>query len=288
MKKRVIMRWLLIMAVTLVTTSIYAQQGETKILIETNFGNIYAKLYNDTPIHKSNFIRLANAGRYDGTLFFRVVKNFVIQGASSDSKNPKPGMALGYGDGITIDAEIKPHHYHKRGALCAPRQPDRANFFKESDISQFYIVVGKVYSEEEISNLEKSVNVPLKNRITAKYMDKITKETLARLKKEKTDAEAAGDTELAKQKVQEFRTIANRVKKDIAFEYESSTERLVISPEKRKDYTTVGGLMHLDGEYTVFGEVTSGMDVVEKIAALPTDPDDRPITDVKIIEVKIL
>ena len=119
-------------------------------------------------------------------------------------------------------------------------------------------------------------------------MDKITKETLARLKKEKTDAEAAGDTELAKQKVQEFRTIANRVKKDIAFEYESSTERLVISPEKRKDYTTVGGLMHLDGEYTVFGEVTSGMDVVEKIAALPTDPDDRPITDVKIIEVKIL
>ena len=163
------------MAVTLVTTSIYAQQGETKILIETNFGNIYAKLYNDTPIHKSNFIRLANAGRYDGTLFFRVVKNFVIQGASSDSKNPKPGMALGYGDGITIDAEIKPHHYHKRGALCAPRQPDRAHFFKEADISQFYIVVGKVYSEEEISNLEKSVNVPLKNRITAKYMDKITK-----------------------------------------------------------------------------------------------------------------
>ena len=288
MKKRVFMRWLLVIAVTLVTTSIYAQQGETKILIETNFGNIYAKLYNDTPIHKSNFIRLANAGRYDGTLFFRVVKNFVIQGASSDSKNPKPGMALGYGDGITIDAEIKPHHYHKRGALCAPRQPDRANFFKESDISQFYIVVGKVYSEEEISNLEKSVNVPLKNRITAKYMDKITKETLARLKKEKADAEAAGDTELAKQKVQEFRTIANRVKKDIAFEYESSTERLVISPEKRKDYTTIGGLMHLDGEYTVFGEVTSGMDVVEKIVALPTDPDDRPLTDVKIIEVKIL
>lgn len=269
------------------TQSTYAQT-ETKILIETNFGNIYAKLYNDTPIHKSNFIRLANAGRYDGTLFFRAVKNFVIQGASSDSKNPKPGIALGYGDGVTIDAEIKPHHYHKRGALCAPRQPDRANFFKESDISQFYIVVGRVYDEKEIENMEKSVNVPLKNRITAKYMDKITKDNLARLKKEKAEAEAAGNTALAKQKVEEFRAIANRVKKDIAFEYESSTERLVISPEKRKDYTTVGGLMHLDGEYTVFGEVTSGMDVVEKIATLPTDPDDRPLTDVKIIEVKIL
>lgn len=263
-------------------------QNETKILIETNFGNIYAKLYNDTPIHRSNFIRLANAGRYDGTLFFRVVKNFVVQGASSDSKNPKPGMALGYGDGITIDAEIKPHHYHKRGALCAPRQPDRANFFKESDISQFYIVVGKVYEEIEIENIEKSVNVPLKNRITSKYMDKITKDNLARLKREKAEAEAAGNTALAKEKVEEFRAIANRIKKDIAFEYESSPERLVISPEKRKDYTTVGGLMHLDGEYTVFGEVTQGMDVVEKIAALPTDPDDRPLTDVKIIEVKIL
>ena len=285
MKLRAALSVLLIALFSVIGIQGYAQ-SETKILIETNYGNIYAKLYNDTPIHKSNFIRLANAGRYDGTLFFRVVKNFVIQGASSDSKNPKPGMALGYGDGITIDAEIKPHHYHKHGALCAPRQPDRANFFKESDISQFYIVVGKVYSEAEIENMEKSVNVPLKNRITAKYMDKITKEKLAQLKKEK--AEAAGNTALAKQKVEEFRAIANKVKKDIAFEYESSPERLVISPEKRKDYTTVGGLMHLDGEYTVFGEVTQGMDVVEKIAALPTDPDDRPLTDVKIIEVKIL
>lgn len=288
MKQRIIINVLATLFVAIMTIGTAIAQGETKVLIETNYGNIYAKLYNDTPIHKSNFIRLANAGRYDGTLFFRVVKNFVIQGASSDSKNPKPGMALGYGDGITIDAEIKPHHYHKRGALCAPRQPDRANFFKESDISQFYIVVGRVYEELEIENMEKSVNVPLKNRITAKYMDKHTKETLARLKKEKTEAEAAGNAALAKEKVEEFRAIANKIKKDIAFEFESSPERLVISPEKRKDYTTVGGLMHLDGEYTVFGEVTSGMDVVEKIAALPTDPDDRPLSDVKIIEVKIL
>lgn len=288
MKQRRIITMLTTLIFSILTMGSTMAQGETKILIETNYGNIYAKLYNDTPIHKSNFIRLANAGRYDGTLFFRVVKNFVIQGASSDSKNPKPGMALGYGDGITIDAEMKPHHYHKRGALCAPRQPDRANFFKESDISQFYIVVGRVYDEKEIENMEKSVNVPLKNRITAKYMDKQTKETLARLKREKAEAEAAGNTALAKEKVAEFRAIANKVKKDIAFEYESSPERLVISPEKRKDYTTIGGLMHLDGEYTVFGEVTSGMDVVEKIAALPTDPDDRPLTDVKIIEVKIL
>lgn len=288
MKQRIIINVLATLFVAIMTIGTAIAQGETKVLIETNYGNIYAKLYNDTPIHKSNFIRLANAGRYDGTLFFRVVKNFVIQGASSDSKNPKPGMALGYGDGITIDAEIKPHHYHKRGALCAPRQPDRANFFKESDISQFYIVVGRVYEELEIENMEKSVNVPLKNRITTKYMDKHTKETLARLKKEKAEAEAAGNAALAKEKVEEFRAIANKIKKDIAFEFESSPERLVISPEKRKDYTTVGGLMHLDGEYTVFGEVTSGMDVVEKIAALPTDPDDRPLSDVKIIEVKIL
>ena len=114
-----------ILVLLLISTGLSFAQGVTQALIKTNFGNIRIKLYNDTPIHKANFIRLAKAGRYDGTLFFRVVKNFVIQGASSDSRNPKPGYAIGYGDGITIDAEIKPNHYHKRGALGAPRQPDR-------------------------------------------------------------------------------------------------------------------------------------------------------------------
>ena len=117
----------------------YAQEKEVKAVIETNLGNMIVKLYNDTPNHRDNFVRLAKAGHYDGSLFYRVIKNFVIQGGSSDSKKAIKGAAIGYGKPIVIDAEIKPEHYHKKGALAAPRQPDRVNFFKESDLSLIHI-----------------------------------------------------------------------------------------------------------------------------------------------------
>ena len=132
------------------------------------------------------------------------------------------------------------------------------------------------------------MNVPLKKKINAKYLNPAVKKELAQLKAEKETAEKNGDIKTAKQKVAEVRAIAEKVKKDIEFEFRSSPERMLISEEKRKDYTTVGGLMHLDGSYTVFGEVVQGMDVVDKISALKTDPDDRPIQDVKIIDVLIL
>ena len=146
-----------------------AQEKEVKAVIETNLGNMIVKLYNDTPIHRDNFIRLAKAGHYDGTLFYRVIKNFVIQGGSSDSRNAIKGCEIGYGKPIVIDAEIRPHHYHKKGALAAPRQPDRVNFFKESDISQFYIVQGRKYTPKEVEIMEKQVNVPIKRAIPKKY-----------------------------------------------------------------------------------------------------------------------
>ena len=135
----------------------YAQEKEVKAVIETNLGNMIVKLYNDTPNHRDNFVRLAKAGHYDGSLFYRVIKNFVIQGGSSDSKKAIKGAAIGYGKPIVIDAEIKPEHYHKKGALAAPRQPDRVNFFKESDISQFYIVQGRKYDPKELDIIEKQV-----------------------------------------------------------------------------------------------------------------------------------
>ncbi|MEI3155155.1 MAG: peptidylprolyl isomerase [Odoribacter sp.] len=116
----------------------FTQEKEVKAVIETNLGNIAVKLYNDTPTHRDNFIPLAKAGHYDGTLFYRVIKNFVIQGGSSDSRKAIKGQAIGYGKPLVIDAEIKPEHFHKKGALAAPRQPDRVNFFKESDISRLH------------------------------------------------------------------------------------------------------------------------------------------------------
>ena len=143
---------LLSLTLTLLPLTSKSLEKEPVVLIETNMGNLKAKLYNDTPLHRDNFIRLAKSGHYNGTLFYRVVKNFVVQGGSSDSRNAIAGQAIGYGKGVTIDAEIKPHHYHKKGALAAPRQPDRVNVFKESDIAQFYFVVGKKYTPEELDN----------------------------------------------------------------------------------------------------------------------------------------
>lgn len=133
------------------------------VLIETNLGNMKVKLYNDTPKHRDNFIRLAREGHYDGTLFYRVIKDFVIQGGSSDSRGAIAGQSIGFGKPMTIDAEIKEEHYHKKGALAAPRQPNRENFYKESDISQFYIVQGRKYTEKELEMIEKSVNIPIKS-----------------------------------------------------------------------------------------------------------------------------
>ena len=126
-------------------------------------------LYNDTPNDRDNFVRLAKAGHYDGSLFYRVIKNFVIPGGSTDRQKAIKGAAIGYGKPIVIDAEIKPEHYHKKGALAAPRQPDRVNFFKESDISQFYIVKGRKYDPKDLDIIEKQVNVQIKRAIQRKY-----------------------------------------------------------------------------------------------------------------------
>ena len=251
----------------------YAQEKEVKAVIETNLGNMIVKLYNDTPNHRDNSVRLAKAGHYDGSLFYRVIKNFVIQGGSSDSKKAIKGAAIGYGKPIVIDAEIKPEHYHKKGALAAPRQPDRVNFFKESDISQFYIVQGRKYDPKELDIIEKQVNVPIKRAIQRKYYTPEKKAILDTLRKQK--------------KVKEFREIAEKIKQDIAFDWNANPNKIYMSEEKRNAYINEGGIHHLDKEYTVFGEVIEGFEVIDKIAALPTDGNDRPITDVRI-KVRIL
>ena len=251
----------------------YAQEKEVKAVIETNLGNMIVKLYNDTPNHRDNFVRQAKAGHYDGSLFYRVIKNFVIQGGSSDSKKAIKGAAIGYGKPIVIDAEIKPEHYHKKGALAAPRQPDRVNFFKESDISQFYIVQGRKYDPKELDIIEKQVNVPIKRAIQRKYYTPEKKAILDTLRKQK--------------KVKEFREIAEKIKQDIAFDWNANPNKIYMSEEKRNAYINEGGIHHLDKEYTVFGEVIEGFEVIDKIAALPTDGNDRPITDVRI-KVRIL
>ena len=242
--------------------------------IETNFGNMRFKLYNDTPKHRDEFIKLAGEGYYENTLFYRVIQNFLIQGGSKSSRNASPGARIGYGDpDYAVDDEIRANHFHQKGALCAPRQPDKINPFKQSDISQFYIVKGKVYSQEALDTLEMAVNRPIRSKIISEVFNPSVKGKLRKLKKE--------------HKVAEFRELAKQVKQDISSKMSLQPGILKFTEKQRKAYTTKGGYPALDGQYTVFGQCISGFSVIDKIAALKTDKNHRPYIDIKI-HVKVI
>lgn len=204
---------------------------EQKMKIETTEGDITLKLYNETPLHRDNFIKLVKSKFYDGVLFHRVIDKFMIQGGDPNSKEAKPGEMLGEGDvGYTIPAEFRtPQLYHKRGVLAAAREGDNENPEKASSGCQFYIVVGKQFTDEDLDIMEDS---------------KITKHGHAN---------------------------------DSTYKF---------SNQARTDYTTIGGTPHLDGNYTVFGEVLTGMDVVEKISKARTNRADRPREDIKIVKIR--
>ncbi|NQU53423.1 MAG: peptidylprolyl isomerase [Bacteroidetes bacterium] len=239
------------------------------IAISTNFGVMKFRLHDDTPKHSNEFIKLANENYYNETLFYRVIKDFLIQGGSKSSKDAAPGKRIGYGDpDKTVDDEIRNHYFHKKGSLCAPRQPDEINPFKQSDISQFFIVKGRVHSMGELDTMEIAVNRPIRNKIVQKVMTPEVRDELKKLKEEK--------------KVKEFRELAQEVKDKIETEYNLQTGTIEFTEEQRTAYTTVGGYPDLDGKYTIFGECISGFDVIDKIAALKTDKNNRPFTDVKI------
>ncbi len=258
---------LLIVFIWLLGVSVSAQSRIVEI--STNYGDMQFRLYDDTPKHRNAFVELTNEGYYDGTLFYRVIENFLIQGGSKSSRNAPPGKRIGYGDpDKTVDDEILKHYFHKKGSLCAPRQPDEVNPFKQSDISQFFIIKGSVYTEGALDTMEMAVNNPIRKKIVQKYMTPEVREQLQKLKEEK--------------KVKEFRELAAEIKDNIETDYNLNPGVLEFSEAQREAYTTVGGYPDLDGKYTIFGECISGFDVIDKIAALKTDSNDRPYTDVKI------
>lgn len=183
------------------------EKAETLILIKTSYGDITAKLYNDTPKHRDNFIKLIKEGWYNGSVFHRVIQNFMIQGG---------GNARGVADpGYTIDAEFVPAHFHKKGALAAARMGDNVNPEKKSSGSQFYIVQGQKFDANVLAMM-------------------------------------------------------------------SSRNGITYTDDQKKTYATLGGTPHLDGAYTVFGEVVSGFDVIDKIASVKTGPGDKPLEDVSM------
>ena len=206
------MKKLILMSIILAALSCQAQQKETVVVIETSMGTIKAKLYNDTPLHRDNFIKLVNEGWYNGSPFHRVIKNFMIQGGQNADGRMDPGYK--------VPAEFRSNHFHKKGALCAARQGDQVNPKKASSGSQFYIVQGEVFDEKKLDFYE----------------------------------ERLGKT---------------------------------FSPIQRQSYQTRGGTPHLDDEYTVFGEVIEGLDVVDKIAGVKTGYMDVPVEPVTINKITI-
>lgn len=251
------------------------QQGdmekETKLKIETSAGDIIVKLYNETPKHRDNFIKLAEEGTYEGTLFHRVIKDFMIQAGDPESKNAPKGKMLGSGDvGYTVPAEfVYPQYFHKKGALSAARQGDEVNPKKESSGCQFYIVTGKVYSDSTLLGMEQQMSQMRLNSVFNALAQKHMKE-IYKMRK--------ADDQEGLMNLQD--TLIAQAEAQVANEPEFR-----FTPEQVQAYTTVGGTPHLDGSYTVFGEVLEGMDVVDSIQKVKTDRNDRPEEDVVIKRV---
>lgn len=256
-----------------VYTNSMAKEDTTGVLVEfkTTMGDIIVKLYNDTPLHRDNFLKLVKEGYYDGLLFHRVIDNFMIQTGDPDSKNAEPGKMLGSGSpDYTIEAEIDyPKHYNKYGALAAARTGDQVNPERRSSGSQFYIVTGRKMTEAQFDRM-----------VTQKHQEELenhfrklvyqNRDTIQSLQK-------AGNQEALE-----------KLREELIQQTEASVDSQVIPENIKEDYITKGGAPHLDGAYTVFGEVVEGMDVVEKIQKVETDSHDRPVEDVKILSAKVI
>jgi cyclophilin family peptidyl-prolyl cis-trans isomerase len=239
---------------------------EIKVQIETEFGIIKIKLYNETPLHRDNFVKLIKEGIYTDQLFHRVINGFMIQGGDPDSKNAKPGEQLGRGDlGYTVPAEINPKFFHRRGILAAARQGDDINPEKRSSASQFYILQGRKYRSGELDTLQ------MKMEDSRKMSMLQAKIKLAEPELNKLGAEGKQDELMAR-----YNTLKEEVMAEV-----TQLPTLAFSEEQRLAYTTVGGYPSLDHNYTVFGEVIDGMDVVDNIARQETDRFDRPVKDIK-------
>ena len=248
------------------------KDNATLVRLETTLGNITVKLYNETPGHRDNFIKLVKEGAYDSTLFHRVIRSFMVQAGDPESKHASDTATLGNGDvGYTLPAEFNPTLFHKKGALAAARQGDDVNPEKASSGCQFYIVTGKKFSQAQLINMENQINEARLdtsfNILARKHMKEIFK------------MRKAGDNE-GLLELQD--SLEAQARAEVAKE-----PRFKFSKQQIDAYTTLGGAPHLDGNYTVFGEVVDGMDIVDKIESVKTNRADRPVTDVRILKAVI-
>ena len=248
-------------------------EKRTQVKIETTMGNIVVELYNETPKHRDNFIKLAKEGMYDSTLFHRVIKAFMIQAGDPDSKNANDTAHLGGGDvGYTVPAEFVPKFFHKKGALAAARMGDDVNPERASSGCQFYIVTGRKFREAQLLDMAGQKN---NNRIDEIFNELARKHMKEIYKMRKANDEAG------------LMALQDSLEAQATAQYKEE-EPFMFTPEQIAAYTTVGGAPHLDGAYTVFGQVVEGMETVEKIEVTKTGKADRPVENVRILKATVI
>ncbi|WP_424049493.1 peptidylprolyl isomerase [Prevotella melaninogenica] len=246
----------------------------TRLKIKTTEGDIIIRLYDETPKHRDNFLKLAKEGYFNGTLFHRVIKDFMIQGGDPDSKNAPKGKMLGTGGpDYTIPAEfVYPQYFHKRGALSAARTGDEVNPEKESSGSQFYIVWGKTFKPAELKQMEHQMAMQQERQV----FNQLTREHHEEIMNLRRNRDRVGLQELQDKLIEQTKITCKQQGKP------SFTE------EQIEVYTNVGGTPFLDNQYTVFGEVEEGLDIVERIQNCDTDRNDRPTENIKIEAIDLL
>ena len=245
----------------------------TQVKIETTMGDIVVELYNETPKHRDNFIKLAKEGMYDSTLFHRVIRQFMIQAGDPESKTANDTAMLGGGDvGYTIPAEFVPKYFHKKGALAAARMGDDVNPNRESSGCQFYIVTGRKFREAQLLDMAGQKNNA--------RVDEIFNELARKHMKEIYKLRKAGDNEALLE-------LQDSLEAQAYAQYKEE-EPFMFTPEQLAAYSTIGGAPHLDGAYTVFGQVVSGIETVEKIEGTKTGKADRPVENVRILKMSVV
>ena len=248
-------------------------EKRTQVKIETTMGDIVVELYNETPKHRDNFIKLAKEGMYDSTLFHRVIRQFMIQAGDPESKTANDTAMLGGGDvGYTIPAEFVPKYFHKKGALAAARMGDDVNPNRESSGCQFYIVTGRKFREAQLLDMAGQKNNA--------RVDEIFNELARKHMKEIYKLRKAGDNEALLE-------LQDSLEAQAYAQYKEE-EPFMFTPEQLAAYSTIGGAPHLDGAYTVFGQVVSGIETVEKIEGTKTGKADRPVENVRILKMSVV
>ena len=242
------------------------------ILISTSYGDMKVKLFNETPLHKTNFLKLVSEHFYDSLLFHRIIQGFMIQGGDPDSKHADSKKLLGDGDlNYTIPAEFVPALCHKKGMLCAARNSDDVNPSKASSACQFYIVQGKIRNDKDLISFEKRINRDLITKLKDAYFsdptNKWLQDKIAHFKSEPNADSLLFYTKILDENINPF------YEKEPHYQFSEAHKSI---------YKTIGGTPHLDNNYTIFGEVVSGLDVIDKIAAVGTNKDDRPFIDIRM------